>query len=106
MTEGRLKEIVRRGKSAKITFVHALNDKVIPWVHCERLFWGVVRECLKGRDGGNEESESDGGQIANDEVTKRVERWNLGEGGWLCEFVDGERVIKQRVVKYGGKHFL
>lgn len=116
LSEKRLGEIVRsvkgkaqvvgkrrEGKGLKLTFVHALNDKVIPWKHCEDLFWSVVRECVEMGRGGDGMIES---ELENEEVSKRVERWELGEGGWFCRFVDGDIVVKQRVVKYGGKWLL
>jgi hypothetical protein len=63
---------------------------VIPWRHCERLFY-VAANAAHGQE------------LSRAEIDDRKTTYDLGEGGWLCVWSEPNKVIKQRIVKYGGE---
>lgn len=91
MTSSRLATIAQRSDRLRLTLVHATGDAIIPWRHCEDLFYLVASAVY-------------GGETPRAEIDDRKETWDLGDGGWLCVAKEGNKIVKQRIVKYGGKY--
>lgn len=90
-TSDRLVTLVHRSDRLRLTLLHATGDKVIPWRHCESLFY-VTASAASGRE------------LTRAEIDDKKQTYDLGEGGWLCKWDIGDKTIKQRIVKYGGKN--
>jgi abhydrolase domain-containing protein 12 len=89
-TSDRLATLVQRSDRLRLTLFHATGDVIIPWRHCEGLFY-VAANAANGQD------------LTRAEIDDRKKTYDLGEGGWLCVWTSGNKTIKQRIVKHGGK---
>ena len=89
-TSDRLVTLVQRSDRLRLTLLHATGDNVIPWRHCESLFYATA-------------SAASGRELTRAEIDDRKQTYELGEGGWLCRWHVDDKIIKQRIVKYGGK---
>lgn len=89
-TSDRLVTLVQRSERLRLTLFHATGDKVIPWRHCESLFYAAAGAASDR-------------ELTRAEIDDRKETYDLGEGGWMCKWAIGNKIIKQRIVKYGGK---
>lgn len=92
-TSDRLVTLVQKSDRLRLTLLHATGDKVIPWRHCESLFY-VAASAASDRE------------LTRAEIDDRKQTYDLGEGGWLCKWDVGDKTIKQRIVKYGGKNII
>jgi hypothetical protein len=89
-TSDRLVTLVKRSDRLRLTLVHATGDQVISWRNCNDLFYTTVNA-------------ADERELTNAEIDEGKETRDLGEGGWTSCWVAGDKVIRQNIVKHGGK---
>lgn len=88
----RLVSLVKKSDRLRLTLVHATSDQVIFWGNCNDLFYTTVHA-------------ADERELTNAEIDESKETRLLGDGGWTCCWVAGDKVIRQNVLKHGGKSY-
>jgi hypothetical protein len=88
----RLVTLVKKSDRLRLTLVHATSDQVISWRNCNDLFYTTVNA-------------ADERELTNAEIDEGKETRHLGDGGWTCCWVAGDKVIRQNVLKHGGKSY-
>jgi len=89
-TSDRLVALVKKSDRLRLTLVHATGDPVIPWRNCNSLFYAVVNA-------------ADEQELTIAEIDEGKESHDLGDGGWTCSWETGDKIIRQNIVKHGGK---
>lgn len=92
-TSDRLMTLVKKSDRLRLTLVHATSDQVISWRNCNDLFYTTVNA-------------ADERKLTNAEIDEGKETRHLGDGGWTCCWVAGDKVIRQNVLKHGGKSYV
>lgn len=90
-TLDRLVTIAGKSERLRLTLVHAQGDVVIPWSHSDSLFYASA-------------AAASGREMTRVEIDEKKGKYDLGQGGYLCRWTVGDKVIKQRILKYGGMH--
>ena len=89
-TSDRLTNLVKSSDFLRLTLIHATSDDVIPSTQTERLFHLAVNAL---------ENEGQSPQAVDDRTTTV----DLDEGGWVQSLETDQKLIRQVIVKHGGK---
>ncbi|KAF2502921.1 alpha/beta-hydrolase [Lophium mytilinum] len=85
----RLAEVVQKSRKIRMTMVHATGDIVMPFHQSNELFYRIV-ESVSGH------------KVTRTEIDKMKESIDLGDGGVVDSWIDGERIIRKEIVYHGG----
>ena len=96
----RLANLVRKSKNINLRIVHSQNDFEILWTHSDTLFSAAANATSTGEQG-----------LTQKQIDSLKVHQDLGESGfsnlWMTVQEDGGRkLIRQDVVRYGGKPML
>jgi abhydrolase domain-containing protein 12 len=88
-TSQRVHNLVRKSDRLRLTLVHATNDMTIPPSQTDHLFYVAVA------------ATEDGG-LTKQDIDRRRETIDLGDGGWTHSWISGDRLIRKDILRYGG----
>jgi len=95
-TAERLAGFVRTSKRVRLSILHALDDREIPWIQSQRLFATAANATTDG-----------GMDIHLIEGTKARNTVDFGDGTFICTWKTGDnKIIRQQVIGYGGELLL
>ena len=89
-TSDHLTSLIKNSDFLRLTLIHATSDDVIPSTQTERLFHLAVSTV-----------ENEG--LSPQAVDDRTTTIDLDEGGWVQSWEADQKLIRQVIVKYGGK---
>ena len=89
-TSDHLTSLVKNSDNLRLTLIHATSDAVIPWTQTEQLFYLAVNAV-----------ENEG--LPPQAVDERKTTVELGEGGWVHSWGTDQKLIREIIVKHGGK---
>ena len=89
-TSDHLNSLVKKNDFLRLTLIHATSDDVIPSTQTERLFYLAVSAV-----------EDEG--LLPQTLNERTTTVDLGEGGRLQSWETDQKLIRQVIVKHGGK---
>ncbi|KAK0506848.1 hypothetical protein JMJ35_010702 [Cladonia borealis] len=85
----RIVRIVRKSSRLRMTFVHATNDTIVPWTQTDRLCHLAVN-ALEVQD------------LSTQAIDERRRTTDLGEGGWIHSWGNGQNLVQEVILKHGG----
>ena len=88
-TGNSLESFVRGSQRLRLTFITATCDEVVLWENTEQLFYAVLDKVVNAH----------GSRGAINDLCRTRD---LGEGGTVQEWREGEKLVKKVVVRYGG----
>ena len=89
-TSDRLVTLVKKSDRLRLTFVHATSDQIIPWRNANDLFYATANAATEQ-------------ELTVAEIDGSKEVLDLDDGGWTCLWTVGDKVIRQSIVKHGGR---
>lgn len=89
-TSDHLTNLVKNSDTLRLTLIHATSDDVIPSTQTEQLFHLAV-------------SAAEGEALPPQAVDDRTTTVDLDEGGWVQSWENDQKLIRQVIVKHGGK---
>ncbi|OCK82540.1 alpha/beta-hydrolase [Lepidopterella palustris CBS 459.81] len=88
-TDERLKCLVEKSDRLRLTLIHATSDVVMPCEQSESLFRSSVQATSQI-------------PLTTEYINKYKDTIDLGDGGFICTWVSGNRIIRKEILRYGG----
>ena len=85
----RIANVVRRSSRLRMTFVHATNDTIVPCTQTDQLYHLAV-------------SASEDQDLTTQAIDERRRTTDLGEGGWIHSWGNGQKLVQEVIVRHGG----